>query len=112
MSFQACGDCDQPIVKPSPLKVTLLSVDKADYKWGDKFVLEMLVRNGGDQPIVLPWMVDWRIAYSGRYKQSSLLDVVIVPKIESNRAQKQPPDADDWMRTTVLYGSTEEPGTL
>ena len=42
----------------SPLKLTLVSVDRTDFVYGEEFIYEVLIENTGREPITLPWSPD------------------------------------------------------
>ena len=43
---------------PSPLKVTLVSVDRTDFVYGEEFVYEVLIENISKELVTLPWSPD------------------------------------------------------
>src|SRR5687768_7094606 len=42
----------------STLKLTLVSVDRTDFIYGEEFIYEVLIENIGKEPIALPWSPD------------------------------------------------------
>ena len=98
------GDIGLPVVRASLFKVSLLSLDKENYYWGEQVVAEVRVENFGDRAIAFPWTVDSRISNPGRSKRASLLVASIMPIAGSDPAPKGTPVNDGWMgsSTTVL----------
>ena len=106
------GETGQPAVKPSPLRVTLLSLDKRSYYWGEKFVADVRVENAGDQPVAFPSTLDSRFANPGVSKPKSLLTVLITPITDPDSSRVNKSVTDGWTEVAVLYGSTDLPQTF
>ena len=43
---------------PNPLKLTLLSIDRIDFIYGERFTYDILIENTGKEPVTLPWSPD------------------------------------------------------
>jgi|SRR5688572_12239585 len=91
----------------SPLKVTLVSIDRTDFMYGDEFVYEVLIENTGGQPITLPWSPD-----RGAFVQpaprtpAGYLSGRLYLHVESVTAQ---PVLLALLESQMLFGSDEVP---
>jgi len=107
-------DGPEPCVKPLPIKVTLLRLDKESYSWEEPLLLEIRLENVGDKPVAIPWTVDWRLRNRSKATANSLLVASVAPLRVHDPSGKSKDLANQRMFTNVawLYGSTDVPGTF
>lgn len=43
---------------PNPLRLTLLSIDRNDFLFGERFTYDVLIENTGKETVVVPWSPD------------------------------------------------------
>jgi hypothetical protein len=98
------GSTHQPA---SPLRLTLLSVDRTDFVYGEEFIYEVLIENIGRETIVLPWSPDLGafVQPAPRLPAGYLRGSVYL-RVESASGQ---PEVLALLESQSLYGSDEVP---
>ena len=90
---------------PSPLSLTLVSVDIADLAYGDYFTFEVLIENTSREPVILPWSPDaGAFAQPVRRMPEGFLSGFVSLRIESEDDQQSTLALLDGQ---PLYGSSE-----
>lgn len=104
------GDTGRPCDADLPVKISILSIDKLDYRLDEPMVFEVRIENVGDKPLSMPWTLDWRLAERRNARPNSLLVAVIVPLVVDRANGKNAIDRRQF-RSVLLFGSLDVPGT-
>ena len=93
---------------PSTLKLTLVSIERAAFVYGEHFTYEVLIENAGNVPITLPWSPN-----EGAFAQpfprtpAGFLGGSIYLQVESESGGTL-----GLLNSQAMYGSQETPGSL
>ena len=103
------GGSSHPSVS-NPLRLTLRSIDGADFAYGDYFNFEVLIENTGKQPIRIPWSPNaGAFAQPVRRTPSEFLNGGLSLQVESADGKQA---LLAFLDSQALYGSAEVPGSL
>jgi len=95
---------------PATLRLTLLSVDRTDFVYGDYFTFEVLIENTATKVVILPWSPN-----AGEFMQpvrripDGFLNGMVSVHVESATGE---PVLLSLLDSQPLYGSNEVPGSL
>jgi hypothetical protein len=94
---------------PDPIRLTLLTLERTRYAWGDSIVYEVLVENIGRRPVTLPWSPDLIAADSVRPGRADDNRSGAV-SLEVRRDGRPLPNARIAFQT--LFGARTQPRTV
>ena len=97
--------------RPDPVRLTLVTLERTRFVWGDSVVYEVLIENIGNWPLTLPWSPDRSAAAPRQSKETSgRRRGALWLEVRRDGCAPVPPCAR--LELQSLFGSRSEPGTL